>query len=795
MTEIRSLIIKQELIGRLQQNICCSDSQETCRDGAFCSSDASKWPYIQNGHKKVRISYPRNSETEALPGTVNFCSEYMDWYTKSGCGSLAKEIAQNISEQNNCPVSANMDNLINPILRKTYKSQRKKIEKMLREGAKKMTAPYSEQCSESYSQMAAIKESMLKRCAIMYDGEVETATFNPDRADDLENIANFCMIVQKAEETKFDWKTFVKGGGAVGGFYIAVKTIKGILSAGKYISWAGTGLDTINQGIKHLFYVSIPNLKNTIVSIFTGKKPAPTKTDADIDNIEEKKTPEEIPPVDEPISTDKINISNVLKSAPRPHADVVMAQFSNLINSSHYKSEGEMFSKFTQKTQNYMVSLALRQWIELTPLKQARLIADDSRFTEGKLPIDFLLKFARRYLNEKMLPINEKSAIVWSERSNKNEENIVAPQAHSNFHPRFSTVFEQLISNNPLGRESSHVLDYITYKAINRWNELSAQRKESFIAKSDNPSDGALPKNYIRSTRKHSLRNLKVVRREAAVFAQILKRVPYLAEESFDKIEARSNQLINIWNNLSNEIRDGFISMNESSVMLRNPSSLPSSYIEGMRPSLEMGLRKVTKSIHVDEMFWEYELSGIINSLSQYNQGLLKYREMLKNTAISIVETWIDLPDSMKDIFLKESEGGSKIGSKSKTIPRSFLELHSKIAKIIEIAPNKNKKPGDDNGNNQSPPQNASGSAPTTSGSSAPSDAAFSWNGPIHSEKARYVGIIPHETFTSGGINMLEAESSNIEENLDIVNAGTMMFSNSAIIGTMRASSGAARGN
>ena len=368
----------------------------------------------------------------------------------------------------------------------------------------------------------------------------------------------------------------------------------------------------------------------------------------------------------------------------------------------------------------------MQKWSELPPLKQARLAADDTRLTEGKLPIDFLLKFARRYLNNKMVSIVETSARVWVRRKNEDGNVIIAPQAHSNFLPQFEEVMSQLISNNPLNRESAHVLDYLTHKAINKWNDLDAHSKQSFITESDNPSYGGLPKNYIRYQRKHTRRNLKAARRRAAVFGQILKRVPHLAEQPFTQVNLRAEQLILGWNGLSNEIKEGFMSMEKSTTAPKNPWALPIPYIEHMKPSLAMGLEQKTGTTNIDKVYRGYKLDNIMQSLSQQNAKLSAHPNILINGSIGIVKAWIQLPDQMKELFFKEDSANITAADHGKTISNGFIDLHAQIATIINVDAKGTPYSGSSGGNGQAggtgqtSPQGASGSNPIGSGSSIP---------------------------------------------------------------------------
>ena len=277
MTESRSLTVDKGLIERLQPRICCSESMATCRDDEFCASrpeewqGVSMWSFIQSlieGKKetappKVRLLYPEDDDVPSLPGPVEFCSAYMSWYTRTGCGALAKEIANSLEGVNHCLLSSNFDDVINRVLKKVPRRQRRRVERALRESLTKYVEPYISQCDRMSLDVQAIQEAMLESCAIMYDETDSGSTFNPERADDLHNIATFCQGIQEAEQKRFHWKTFFTGGGIAAGLgfvaWLALKIIKGLFKADTKLYQANTVFDSATYWAKRLFVVSLPN--------------------------------------------------------------------------------------------------------------------------------------------------------------------------------------------------------------------------------------------------------------------------------------------------------------------------------------------------------------------------------------------------------------------------------------------------------------------------------------------------------------------------------------------------------
>jgi hypothetical protein len=810
MTETKSLVIMHDLIEKLQPIVCCSDSQATCRDDAFCSSEASEWPYIQNGHKKVRLVYPESGKPDSLPATAGFCSAYMDWYAETGCGALAKEIAQSLPEKSSCPASVDPEQLIESILGNTYKSQRTKVESLLRRGAAQMVKMHTDRCAESNEKIEEIKGRMFDRCGIMYDGDASNNVYNSHRADDLENIADFCVQVQNAEDEKFNWGAFVKGGGVIGGLYLLGKVIKGVVNAGKYISWAGTGVDTITHGLRHIFYVSLPNFKNTIKSIFTGKKAPEMKTDEDL-NVAADKAVEVAADVDPSAATDTQSSSVSVGVVAKPHNDVVLVQLANLTKSARYDGEGDIFVNLPEEVQGYLVDLAMQQWGDAPPLKQARLAADDSRLTEGKLPIDFLLKFARHYLNDKMVPIIQTSARVWAERKAVGGGVVTSPQAPANFQPNVEEVLIQLISNNPLASESSYVQEYLTYKTISNWNEMSPSMQGTFIGKKDDPTYGGLPQNYIRLVRKHTRRHSKIVRGSATVFGQIIRRVPQIADQPFELIEARAKKLTELWGNLPGDIRKGFLAMDGTPVVNQNPSMLPISYIEQMRPSILAGIEYRDAAASAAGVYRGYDLGDMMMSLSGHNKELATQSELLESIAVGIVEAWIQLPNEMKDLFLREDGVSIQSDSSSVEISWRFVNLHAMLAVTIGRNEAEVKKAGDGGED----PSGQSGQAPPTgtpSGSSMGDPAGDLGFNPVlvnrtasqpsqarrghdpEMDSSSYRGRIPDSFFAPQKMNMLEDDRPVLMMGIDASIYGAMSLSDPAVILPVVAPGGVAVG-
>jgi hypothetical protein len=184
MTEPRSLTVDKNLIERLQPEICCSESMATCRDDEFCASDPKEWQtaptssFIQSlidGKKekappKVRLLYPEDDEVLSLPGPVDFCGAYMSWYTRTGCGALAKEIASSLEGVNHCLLDSNFDDVIKKVLRKIPRRRRPRIKRALRQSLAKYVRGYRRRSKRSFTGKPSLPVAELQLDWVLWDG-------------------------------------------------------------------------------------------------------------------------------------------------------------------------------------------------------------------------------------------------------------------------------------------------------------------------------------------------------------------------------------------------------------------------------------------------------------------------------------------------------------------------------------------------------------------------------------------------------------------------------------------------
>lgn len=705
MTEPQSLTIDRALIERLQPRICCSQSQATCRDDEFCSSIASEWETVENGAEKVRLQYPEESERPGIPATAEFCGAYMSWYTETGCGALAKEIADRFHSLPACPTAADVDALVKKVRRFTYRSRRNQVEEMIRRGAEEFLEPHRQQCIDRQAQIAAIEETMQRRCDIMYDASAGGGPiFNTERAEDLNTIAQFCTGVQEAEQRRFSWRTFAGGGGAVGGAWLLTKFVKMLLNAGKYISWAGTGLDTINKGTRHLFHVSLPNFARTMKYYFSfgpsrGIPPPKLITDEDVE--EEAKAAEAAKkgkgvaeengsgtPAQRRVTSEYRAATG--ETAIEPHPAVIRTQLANLTGSERYAEEGALFANTDDITQSYLIDLATREWYDVDLEEQVRLVAKDSRYTDGKIPIDFLLSFVRRYLNHKMMPVVEASAKVWGERGAQitgPREGVAAPEE---FRPRLVEIRRQLMHDVKFSRAPSYTQDYAAKLALLHWQQLNRDEQEWLIDRRDQPDMGVLPQQYIRAFRKRAFREMETIEQLAIIVGQLERKVPTLAKMPFEIRNARARLLLRTWRRTPVEIRSALEALDDEVRAQSHHWLLSPSFLRIMEPLLAIGVRP-RNALHRANEAWRYEiapelryrsidLNWVMGTIVTVNEELAFYPDILEQRARKAVDGWQTLPDELRAPFLATSPSEQAADG----IPQGYIALFAHAAAGID---------------------------------------------------------------------------------------------------------------
>lgn len=703
------LTVSRRFVEKLKPEICCSESRATCREDEFCSSSPSQWPLISMSGAKVRLTYPADKNKPSIPGIPDFCDAYTKWHVKSGCNLLAREIIGSMPEPGK----------------------------------------------------SVLTESLKKRCALLYDDSPTGKALNEDRADDLKNISTFCQNVDSVERRRGHWGTFFKGGGAAGGIALVglviwkiIKAIKkigtGVYETGTGISKFAEGVDLAARGIRRLVTTSIPNFARTMRYVLTfgwlrGKKPPEIKPP-----IEDKPAvPTQAPPVNPQVAPPSQDI--------QPHIDVVRTQLSTLAESEHYSGEGNIFARLDRATQIYLAHLAIKRWEAESQDKRAFYIQDDHFLTEGKLPVGFIVKFARDILSEHKIPLLTASAKVWGVREGRP---IFESAEHSErqthqillvtIAPEIESVRYQLISDMRFAKAASAHQNYLTLKAISKWNSLPDDVKMNFIRDGKIPGGGQLPINFIRAFRKREFSRQKATERRAFVFEQVAAKLLAFDPQLFDIIDARAAGLLRAWNGLTQAVQREFMLLDKTTGAVAGNRYLPASFVEFMHPLLVIGtvsrdasgpsLEPWKYGDSTDEIYQGHSSSDIMKRLVPLSGEISYYPETLRQRAKLIIDLWTLLHRRIRARFaaLDRAEEGQS-DEVAPAIPFSFISfvylsiggfsaaareamsIVDDVSASSETGDDKPKKPGGGHGSTgtNSSPSRPPGAAPSSGTSHA----------------------------------------------------------------------------
>lgn len=710
MSDVRSLTVNRPLVERLQPAICCSGTQETCRDDDFCSSNASTWPRLNNGNERTRLTYPADSEKPSIPGVPSFCNAYLDWYTKTNCGPLAKDIAMGMASPGHCTASVNPQAYIDRILKQVAPENRPLLEPILTEEMKGYALPASQSCLEQERIVAKLRQTLENRCFILYDDAPGGKRFNPDRAEDLNNLAEFCQAVGTSEQRRPHWKDFFKGGGAVAGvlgvLYALYLGGKAIIRISRGVSDAERALNYGSKGLKNFFGVTLQNFGRSMKYIFgfgwlRGKAPPP----------------DVVAPPPEVLGGPPAGAADGVGGSPPPdpagahpaerpevipHPDVVRAQFANLSGSEHHSKEGTRFQLLSDLAQRYLSHHIIDLWEKETPERQRFFIGDDSRLTEAKLPIGFLLQEARRLLAEDMLPVIEASARAWEGRIRAGAPVRRFQLLALTVEPSLDEVQHQLITDPRYSRLGLEGRKYIARKIIAKWESLGDEERFSFTSPQDRLDSSALPLSFIRFFRKKELHDLRAIEHQGRAFMQLLRDAPELSPSPFPLIDARARGLRSAWGMLPTSIQGAFAALDPQEGRTSTPLAFPHAFVGHMRRTLWRGasprpaLPPAPEPWNIDDAeqhFIEgYDLREVMEAIALLNGPLRYYPAFLKSRAQTILDGWLDLNEGLRALFLQHEivDGGAdatSLSSMEPHVPALYVRLWHEMASGVGTAP------------------------------------------------------------------------------------------------------------
>ena len=680
MKEIRSLTVSRELVERLRTLMCCSGSQESCRDDGFCGSDAGSWPVVPNGTPKTRMTYPEDDEKPSIPDVEGFCDAYMTWYTQSNCGALAKEIAQGLAVGGRCAVDADVEDFTARILKNVPRKNRADVEALLKQQYMWVVGPAVQQCLTYEERIRSLEQLLGERCEILYDrDEFDVMRFNEDRAEALGDIAGFCQQVQIDDNSGFNWKKY--GGGSavtaagVGALYYLGKTLRGLYRFLRGVKEIDESTAGAARGLKRFFSYSLPNLGRSIAYVLSGGW------------MHGKKPPRDLPDPTATKPATTTGTSNGAAVTADPRVDVVVVQLRNLTQSKRYAKEGERFVSLSEPAQRSLAATVIDQWNRETEEKQKLYLEDDARPLAGKIPIGYLIKFAKRYLKPEMLPLIEASAGQSAPMGILPASLAADAAAPSPVQPTVDGVYRQLVHDDRYNRAGPAVQEYLARQAIAKWEELAPDAKASFRPE-ETPFDGALPQHFIRFFRKKMIAHPRGLEQHATVFLQILSGVPELAGVSFQIIDRRTKLLVNAWRGLSDAVRGAFELQDGASRLPHDPKGIPATFIQHLRPALKVGVLPRDTLLPADQP-WEpedsapfphmgFDLRMVMSELVRRDAQAAYYPVQLGRRARSIVEAWVALTPAIRARFMEQAVPGEippPLLIAQAWIPESYISL------------------------------------------------------------------------------------------------------------------------
>ena len=657
-----TLAVRKTLISKLQPLVCCSESGLTCINNSFCSSDSSDWPGTNKAKSMVKLSYPKHDK-ETMVGTAEFCDAYIKWNMRTGCGSVQDKMVDLLSK----------------------------------------TSPSCDDSFNSNAIQVQLHNVLFGKCPILYDGEGTRKKLNSRRIKDLQRISEFCLNVNNVKAAKTRWGDVIKGGGIlsivvafVWLFRKLVRLFKGTkdyMEDASYITKGiGEAFNTLSASLKNLFTVSIPNFLNVLKYIVTfgwlrGKKlPEDKKNEIDSASKSIPTSSSNNSEVSKTMSTTSEHIEDMFNHhVPDPR--VVYEQLSVLVQSENYRNEGENFLSLSENAKRYFSNLAVNDW-NIEPSKKRRLyFEEDDRLTEGKLPREYLFKFAKRFLHNKvMLGILEESAKAWSIRKDGEESHsdvTLGIDAIKQFVPTLIDIKRQMSSEPKFLHSPSYLQNYTVKVVISEWMMLSDDEKEMFINTSKPISPGYLPDNFIRFVKKLRIKNTSNMKIKAEIYYIMTTYFKYMSGKPFYLQNKRVKQIFAAWNNLTPEIRDEFAKMTND-VGLTVPVSLVQYILKifSMSTAARLPLHPsddpaMDLQYHIQQSHMGMPLGGIMEMLIKLNSEFAFYPKVAEERARLVVDAWRLAPGQVQHKFF-DMDKGRNIENET-LIPASFIEFIYKI--------------------------------------------------------------------------------------------------------------------
>lgn len=547
---------------------------------------------------------------------------------------------------------------------------------------------------------------------------------------DLKQVANYCEQIKTDTSGGSIWSKLFQGAGGLGAvagtIYVIRKIIKLIKKSGEKlaetgaaIKGVGDGIESVSNSTKHLFSVSIPTFIKTAKYVFsfewlkkktpeaTAPEPAPEKTPAPV--LPQPSTPET--KVEEIDSSTKISVQS-------PHFNVIRAQLAELAEAEDSRVVGDRFLHLSDDAKMYLAILAVKHWDGETEGKRNFYLKNDHSIADGKLPQDYLLRFARYQLkSEASLEVVEASARLCLER-HRTEQSADRPlPAIADFSPRLIDIRRQLVHDSRFHAASAFVQNYIAKQAIVTWYALPQNIRNSFISSADTPETGTLPQKYIRFFRKRSLTNISTYIEKALILEHFLEKMPALKELQFHAIDLRLSRVVLGWEILPQTVKGEFYKLvTKEELALRK--QIPFAFSKYV---LEVTALSLAPRAHLEASSGEWlqqnspilihrgvNLQETMKVIDKLSSDMKLYPRVLMARAATTYDAWLLLHSAARAEFkLLDSQRLRISPPNSLPMPENFIEFIFKLNSGIGITP-REKIDGELNKNGSNDPSSGS---------------------------------------------------------------------------------------
>ncbi len=522
---------------------------------------------------------------------------------------------------------------------------------------------------------------------------------------DLENVAMFCEEVKDYAATETNWRDFFKGAGGAGTIAAVLFVLKKILNffkkgaeklkeTSETIDNVGKGMESVSASARHFFGVSLPTLGKALKYVFTFEWCRKKKTEeAKQSEAPANPTPTSAESKPAPAESPKVEETPTVPTAI-PNALVVEAQLAELAKLEESKFEGKLFMQLSPCAKKYLSELAVRRWNSETDAKKKLFLDSDNALSDGKLPHDYLLKFARYHLKSTAsVEVVEASARLTAPTGQSSPENpkpsIPSPEA---FSPEPVGLRRQLTQFARFNDSFPSAQNYAARLAISDWAMTPREIQTTFISETDRPTAGELPQKFVRFFRKNRLEKMHYVEARARLFDELTAALPKLATVPFNVLDSRLGKIAKGWAHLPRTVKDEFAKL--SNVDLNKDSRVvPMSFSEYMlkvigfgeaeRPAVRAAMRIWEQNASEPVLHRNIDISTIMEFIASGNSQLRHYPEILRARAALTLDAWRILHDDVKNEFVAVDDEirkpGAYKGPESDSIPAVFVDYIMKI--------------------------------------------------------------------------------------------------------------------